>query len=1349
MSSAGGSGPKWTPEQLQAITARGSNILVAAAAGSGKTATLVERVIRRLLDPVDPIDVDELLIVTFTEAAATEMRERIGAALQKALEEQPENARLQRQLALLGRAAISTLHSFCLGLLRQYFYRLGLDPALQVMSDHEALLLRAEVLDEIFAERFEQEEPTGPFYQLVDRYGGGRDDQGLRRLVLDLYDDIQSLPWPERWLEEAVARFDLPEEATLESLPWWGPLRRQIHLQLTLAADSLREAARQCRMPGGPVVYEDTLQEEADRVAAAAELAASDEATWEGVASAVWAIEFGRMPAVKKGEADEAHKARVQKLRDQAKKAVRALRDGYFKRSPAEWLADLRAVAPHMRTLADLVLAFGERFREAKAQQSAVDFHDLERFTLKLLLDPEAPPGELRPSEVARELRRRYREILVDEYQDINAVQDAILTLVACDGTDGPPNRFMVGDVKQSIYRFRHADPTLFLDKYRRYTPWKGQPAAGADGGRIVLGANFRSRAGVVDGTNFLFRQIMTASVGELDYDRDAELVCRAGFPPLPGEEGAPPGSGAEPPGAASAGAAVGRPSGPPIEVHLLDRAVPDEPAGEDGAPNEEEAGGEEDPAAAELADLTAMEREARLVARRIKQLVEGTFDSGPLVVWDRKLAAYRRVQYRDIVILLRATTGRANVFLEVLQQHGIPAYAQLSTGYFAATEVEVMISLLQVLDNPRQDIPLAAVLRSPIIGLSAADLARVRMAAPGGRYYDALVEAARAGQEDESGLRAVLAGFIRSLDRWRTAARRKPLSEVIWQIYQETGYLHYVAGMPGGAQRQANLLALYDRARQFDQFARQGLFRFLRFIERLREEEADMGAAPAIGEGEDVVRIMSIHKSKGLEFPVTIIAGMGTAFSKQDLQGDLLLHRKLGLGPHLVDPDLRVKYPTLAFHAVRESVRLSALAEELRVLYVALTRARERLILVGTSRDLARSCERWATAVGVQGWPLPDTLLASVDCYLDWLGPALMRHRSGALLREMAGVGAPADPTVAGDPSQWQIYTWDQRAQQVLMEPPQAKSIELPLNWEQIGSMEPLQMPPNPEATAELERRFGWQYPYAPVVSRFAKLSVTELKATYQKDELAAEAEEALATDGGDTRAAGGEAGSGSAVTRSVSRQVAGGSLERRPRFMQEGRRSLSPTELGTLMHLVLQHLDLYQPLDELNVAVQVQELVRREVITEAQARAVDTAAIARFFASPLGQRIRERPDRVRREVSFTLGMPAAEVYGDLPPEVAAGETVIIQGMVDLLLETDEGFILVDYKTDRREPEDAAQRYTVQIETYSRAVEQILGKPVVEAYLHFLAADRSVLVRRAGGGDERGSGRAAEDHAR
>lgn len=1339
----------WTGEQWEAITARGCSLLVPAAAGSGKTAVLVERIIRRLTDPSDPIDVDRLLVATFTEAAAAEMRDRIGRALQKGLAEDPANAHLRRQLALLGRASISTLHSFCLSLLRQHFHRLGLDPSFRVMGEHEARLLQQEVLERVFEENYGEEREA--FLDLVERFGGTEADDALRGLVLRLYEHARSLPWPEQWLTEAADRFKINDDAPLETQPWFDPVRDAARRQIQRACWVIEAALAITRAPGGPLAYAENLADDLDVLQEL--LRVTEEGGWDDIRGTLQDLSFGRLKTIKQGTVDQVIQERVKDLRDKAKKIVAQIRDSVFVRAASDCLEDLRSLAPHMETLVGLVRRFGEEYMGAKSARAMADFGDLERFTL-MLLDSGATPGELVPSEVARELRKNFVEVLVDEYQDINGVQDAIITLVSRigdgtgDGThDGTredpgdsPNLFMVGDVKQSIYRFRLADPGLFIAKCKSYSP----RAVGLAGDspdtspgllcrRVDLRANFRSRAPVVDGVNFIFRQIMTPGVGELAYDAKAELVCSAEYP------------------------ATERTASPATEVHLIEKDLQtasglwggdgdsaEEAPGDsrnegsrvnggsqanggyqDGSSPENELDGDEQ-------DLTALEREAALVARRIRDLVEGSSDrSGPAFsVWDKKSRSYRPLEYRDIVILLRATRGRSNVFIDVLQRSGVPAYAQVGTGYFSATEVELMLSLLAVIDNPRQDIPLAGVLRSPMVGLAAADLARIRLCVPAEDFFGAL---AAAGSRDDLGdLSQRVRSFLEQLETWRTAARRGPLGRLIWRIYRDTGYLSYVEGLPGGQQRYANLLALYDRARQFDQFARPGLFRFLRFIDRLRESQQDLGTAPALGENENVVRVMSIHQSKGLEFPVVFVAGLGNGFNWQDIRRDLLFQRELGLGPMVVDPEQRLQYPSLAHQAVVESIRMETLAEEIRVLYVALTRAREKLVLVGSVRNLPRQCERWSEAVEHRGWALPDAYLAEARCYLDWIGPALGRHALGEPIRSLAGIQAtPADGDVLGDPSAWDIRLW--RPHEILVFDgnggiPAAGSNETEsdpnaeLLWSRVASLEPLDRVAPSELVEPLRQRLHWRYPFAEVAGRFAKVSVTEVKGRFGSDEEIP-------------------------AQRPGSRSIG---LHRRPRFLHDNPGRLISATIGTATHLALQHLDLSSALDAAEIRSQIERLVEMEALTPELAAAIDILSLVRFFASPLGLRLRAPRVLVHRELPFTMGLPVREVYPELPEAVGADGRVLIQGVVDCLLEEHDGLVIVDFKTDAvrdsaavMEPADgwraigvdretvaeAAARYQGQIRLYSRALQAIYRKPVKEAYLYFLAAGEEIRV--------------------
>ncbi|MFO7173335.1 MAG: 3'-5' exonuclease, partial [Bacillota bacterium] len=794
----------------------------------------------------------------------------------------------------------------------------------------------------------------------------------------------------------------------------------------------------------------------------------------------------------------------------------------------------------------------------------------------------------------------------------------------------------------------------------------------------------------------------------------------------------------------------------------------------------------------------------------------------------------YRPFAWRDAVILLRSTRTVAQKVLEVLQAAGIPAHADAGTGYFEALEIQTILSLLRVIDNPRQDIPLAAVLRAPFagLGLSPEDLARIRLCHRQGSFYDAVVRGAAladgpgaaGGATTAGGTTAVdgtnapsgasdgeslvppdlarrLAAFLRRLDRWRTLARQEPLSQLLWQLYEETGYLYYVAGLPGGAQRRANLLALYDRARQFDQFARQGLFRFLRFVDNLRDRGEDVGPAPALSDQADVVRVMSIHKSKGLEFPVVLVLGLGRHFNTQDERAPVLRHRDLGLGPAVVDPDLRCQYPSLAHRAIAVRLRREMLAEEMRVLYVALTRARERLVLVGTCRDLVQAAAAWARSLTAPDWPLPETALAGARSYLDWIGPALMRHRDGAPLRELAGVAAgEGSGPVWADPSRWliRVLPGDQaRVPKVEAAPAEIGAADraaeagiaatgagepvggdevaagreaglagADLPWDEILAGEPLPEPPAPTPQREaLAARLAWQYPYQRLTQVPAKETVTGVKHLFtpgapgEREVAAAGAAGALAgpieagpagaatTPGGaDALAGAADAGVEEAVVIEAFEAAPEGEVVRlegpvpveyrlqpmaRPRFLQE-RRSLTPAERGTVTHLFLQHLRLVPPLDLPALAAERDRLVRQEILTPEQAEAIDLEAVAAFFRHPLGQRLLANPDRVRREVAFTYSLPARALDPSLPPGPEGDEPVLLQGMIDCLLDEPSGLVLIDFKTDRLRLDQvpmAVAQYSGQVALYARAIADIWGRPVREAWLYFLGPGRAEPV--------------------
>lgn len=1205
---------RWTKAQRRAITARGRNLLVAAGAGAGKTAVLVERIIGRLTDQFDPIDVDQLLVVTFTNAAAAEMRERIAGAVAAQLAARPEDARLARQLALLGRASIATLHSFCLDLLRQHFYRLELDPAFRIADVTEAELLRADVLEQLFEEAYRAEDER--FVRLVDAYGGSHDDAGLQEIIRQLDSYASSHPDPSGWLRQLAERLD---DRSAED-GWRRQLSELARSELLRARAALQQAVVIAGQPEGPAHYLPLLGDELAQLEQALDGATVDD--WDQQRALVQQISWGRLPGKRGGDAELREQAKV--AREAAKQTVQELGGRWLAQSQADLAAGLAAVAPGMALLIELTLDFRRRYAQAKQAKGLVDFNDLEHMALAVLQDASG-----QPSPVALELRRRYAEILVDEYQDINGVQEAILQLLAA--PEGPGGQlFMVGDVKQSIYRFRLADPTLFLGKYRLYGE---QPQSGE---RIDLTHNFRSRPSVLLAVNFLFRQLMTPRVGELAYDSSAELQPGANYPP--------------------ADQAVT----PLVELLLVERA---------GVAVSED---EDDP----LAELDATSREARLIGLEIRRLVQ----SGTQV-WDKQAEAYRPLRYRDIVVLLRATQGRANAFLEQLRLLDVPGYAELASGYFQTTEVQTMLSLLQVIDNPRQDIPLAAVLRSPLVGLDGSELVEIRLAAPEQSFYQALLAANRV----DGSLRSKLTAFLADLSRWREQARRSSLSELIWQIYRDTGYYTLVGALPGGAQRQANLRALHDRARQYEQTSFRGLFRFLRFIERLQAEQNDLGTARALGENEDVVRVMSVHKSKGLEFPVVFVAGLGNQFNLRDLRRDLLVHKDLGLGPLAVDFERRVRYPTLPRLVIERQLLLETLSEEMRVLYVAVTRAREKLYLVGSQRNLPRALTKWTeTAAGArdgQGAFSPE-VLAAARCFLDWIGPAVAGHPDAQLALQAAGIaGALAGGGQLADPSAWRLRLIDRS----LLTGDSGPVLPAP----ELESVAQRRILPDHGFGEEVARRLGWQYQHAALHGKHSKVSVSELKRRFEIVD-----EEAAPLNPWQRPAL------------------------LRPAFMQQ-QVGLSQAEIGSAIHLLLQHVDLGAPptvayLQQLQAA-----LLQRALLSLEAAASIDLNLVAGFLQSDLGCRLR-RAKQVWRELPFSLRLSASELYG----AGCAGEHVFVQGIIDCIFRDGDRTVLLDFKSDRvteRSLATTSANYRVQLELYARAATELFHLPVDERYLYFL----------------------------
>lgn len=1266
----------WTDDQWDAIVTSGTNILVAAAAGSGKTAVLVERIIRKISAHTD---VDRLLVATFTKAAAAEMKDRIRLALELELERQPDSEHLRRQLALMNRASITTLHSFCLDVIRRYYPLIGLDPGFRIANETESELMRLDVLDQLFEQKYEGAGDDGAFLRLADRYGGERGDEPLYRLVQQLYDFAQSHPWPEHWLRRTAEAFNIPDVFALQNSEWVISLKNDIQLALEGAESLLHQALELTRQPAGPAPYAVTFDEDTQLISSLSEMIHT--MPWETWFEPFQAVQFGKLKAMRGDEYDKSLQMQAKELRDNAKKLVTSLAEELFGRTPEQFMEELQELAPLMRALAELVIAFGQGYEAAKRAKGLLDFGDLEHYCLRILRDSASTPDCMSPSIAALEFQQQFDEILLDEYQDTNMVQEAIVSLIERTGTG---NRFMVGDVKQSIYGFRLAEPKLFLQKYKAYLSRhdadKSSDADAPNALRIDLARNFRSRSEVVEGVNAVFRAIMRENVAEMDYDERAELVCGASYP------------GPEPADRCQ------------VEFGILSSGDTDDEEAAAGDNTESYELGEDDIQGEHAApgesstELKAAQLEARWIAQQLKSLIDSNFQ-----VYDGKRRESRRLQWRDVVILLRATQQWAPIIIEELQGSGIPAYAELSSGYFDATEVETMLSLLRVIDNPYQDIPLAAALRSPLFALNAEELARIRIQSAKSTYYDAVLHAAGDlfHQEDT---RRKLSMFLDSLDRWREEARQGSLANLLWEIYRETGYYDFVGGLPGGTQRQANLRALHDRARQYEATSFRGLFRFLRFIERMRESGGDLGTARALGEQEDVVRIMSIHKSKGLEFPVVFVAGLGKLFNQQDVRSAFLKHKELGFGPRFVDPALRISYPTLPYLAIRRTMRREMLAEEMRILYVALTRPKEKMFLIATVANAEAKLARWLSYVDENG-SMPDFRVAAARSFIDWLGPLAARQI--------------ADRQFEGNGPQWQAGI----VPASLYGTEAAAAIDIPDQYEaakkeRLQAVTTLSLLENIREEDQLRARLEWQYPHQAAAALAAKTSVTEMKRLHtdvMEDAVPLKDKEAGSEGHADFLAV---------PAADYTFRL------RRPAFLEE--KSLTAAEKGSVNHLLMQHVTLSGPVDERALKQTLDGMIKRRLLTVKQSQAIDLPAVSAFFTSTLGQRLLSA-GWVRREVPFSCMFPASRVYPD-SGETLSQEPILIQGVIDCLFEDSAGIVLLDYKTDRINKQqwvEAAERHRFQLELYAEAIQSVLGRKVNECHVFFFDGGQSVQLNK------------------
>ena len=1251
-------GVQWTKEQQEVIRLRDRNILVSAAAGSGKTAVLVERILSKITDNTHPADIDRLLIMTFTRAAAGEMKERISAVIEKALGEDPDNEHLQRQTTLLHAAQITTIDGFCAYIIRNYFHLIGLDPGYRTADEGELKLLRGDVVKALLEEHYAQKDEK--FQKFVECFATGKSDENLGDLIQKLYEMAMSNPFPEEWLQKCLGDYRIESLEELRETEWMKMLWDAVGDELQEAELLIREARNVCAEADGPYLYEDALNSDLILVRDLQELA--EKRDYNGTVKVLVKPAFARLSTKKALDVEEQKKQRVKELRDEEKGILKELGQRYFQSSEEEILEMIRYVREPIEMLIELTIQFMEQFGMAKREKNILDFTDMEHFALQILMTKDGE--EIHMSQAARELSAKYDEVLVDEYQDSNFVQELLTTAVS-GWINQKKNIFMVGDVKQSIYRFRLARPELFMEKYKSYSTEEAKEQ------RIDLHKNFRSRAQVLESVNFIFRQIMGEDLGGVTYDKDAALYPGASFPEGESEEFVK------------------------TEVLLIEKD------GEELADVQESADAGAQGSQMELENQNAQELEALAIAQRIQEIV------GKEQIVDKETREYRSVEYGDIVILLRTAYGWAETFREVLASQGIPVYCTSRTGYFSALEIVTVLNYLKVCDNPLQDIPLMGVLRSPIVGCTSQELAELRIHYPKGLLYESLT--AYVGESSKTDfltekdfLKLKLSNFLQLLEKVRNMAAYTPVHELILYVLKETGYGNYARALPGGEQRFANLTMLVEKAMDYEKTSYRGLFNFVRYIEQLQAYEVDYGEVNLTGAGNTAVEIMTIHKSKGLEFPVVFVAGMGKQFNFQDMNAGLLLHPELGIGADAVIPEKRVIASSLNKQIIRRQLLKESLGEELRVLYVAMTRAKEKLILTGTVGKLEKQMVSLSRFLDEEEELLPLGTRIKAKNYWAFVLPALVRHRAMSELLGEYGILMKKQKGIYDDVSDFVIkkVTVRQMTEKaVILQAGNQMQEEYLKNWDADQVYDK-------EVREEIEKRFSFVYPYKYLEDIPVKVSVSDLKKRSWHDE--SELEENISV---------------SAEEQEEEQEAPV------PAFMAEKQEEYKGAARGTAYHRVMECLDYAEADTEEQLRAQLKRLLESQKMTEQEAECIRIRDIRRFVESGLGQRMKKAAMKkhLYREQPFVIQRSASML-----DDGWKNETVLVQGIIDAYFMEGDEIVLVDYKTDRvkrGQEQKLIDLYHVQLEDYARALERMTGKRVKEKIIYSFTLQKEILL--------------------
>ena len=1272
-------GVKWTPEQESAIMSpKDSNLgaqtlLVAAAAGSGKTAVLVERIITRLKDMENPLSVQELMVVTFTKAAAAEMSARIGVALAKAMESTDDKAlqaRLERQLNLLPSAHISTLHSFCQWVIRSYFYKLDIPPTARIGNEAEMALLKQEVLENLLKEAYEHNEYG--IFDLSDFFSDDKSDAGLQDKVLSLYEFAMSQSNPDGWMRHAVEPYKAAQEQDLRDTLWGRAMWDDQQAEIDRIADRIEQMEPLLESPVGPKKWDKVYQEQ---LAALAQLKGAQ--TWSDMVDVCRNLDtfikasftsLGK--ALEKGEVDGALADEFKSLGSQNKDSLKGMKNGLFHIDESVLQQQFKDQYPLIHNLVELTIAFHKAYDEAKKEQGIMDFSDLEHLCLALLVEP-GTEDDPKPSEVALELQDTFKEIMVDEYQDTNGVQETIINLIS-----RVDNRFYVGDVKQAVYSFRMADSSLFLNKYNTYGLMNDAVER-----RIDLAKNFRSHENILTTTNFIFYQIMTQEAAELDYGEKESLI---------------PGRIVEEAPSDWVGGAV--------ELHLLDTSDTNRSDETDG--DSETAGDEPE----------NNERELDFIIQKIKEL-----HASKKQVQNAD-GSFRQIQWRDFAVLRRSLAGWGTRAVAAMRQAGIPAVVNERDGYFEAQEIQFLLSLLQIIDNPEQDLPMAAVLHSGLVGLDANELGALRLTWDGFLWSVMPLYVEQA--QDER-----LLQLIAHIERWRTLSRRHGVADLLWDIYETLDYVNYVGAMPNGLVRRANVMALYERAKGFESSGFRGLFRFLRFVESLRDSNQDMAVANVVTEADDVVRLMTIHKSKGLEFPVVFLSGVQKKFNTMDFNSPLLVDKNGGIGLKGYYPDIRVSYPSMPWLYCK-SIKSDAMkAEEQRILYVALTRARDKLFLTGyINKEIKKEKGVGAHikhAALTQTQALGADLIKAGNSYLHWLLIAFARHLDGgAPLRNIIELEGETNFDLLDRQCQVKVEIHDGSLYGDLDY--KADVDETTINTVRVlGKVNDVELP------EEIVQRFAFTYPNPVAAKTTAKISVSELKRRFAERD----AEAVSATDVSmqqkpviscniteDTT--GENAILDTSIPTINETELADSVFGRKPLAIAAADEVVTGAQWGTLMHEAMQWLPV-KKYTQKSMTDMLDSLQAEGKFSDEERSLLSDRSLYGFFNSDLGQRL-IASKRVERELPFSMLFDGNRVY----PDVENGERLFLQGIIDTVFVEDDQWILVDYKTDRvKSGDELIRRYKIQMDLYKEALERLTNMPVKASYIYSFRLHEAVLL--------------------